>query len=96
MSGLFQKGQSGNPSGRPKIPEEIREMARAASPRALERAIELMGSADENVSLKAINTVLDRAYGKPATVMTGENGEGAASIVHEIRRVLVRPDTQNG
>jgi len=52
-------------------------MARAASVPAIQRAIELVGSNDENVALKAINTVLDRAWGKPvqATEISGPDGE---------------------
>jgi hypothetical protein len=83
----FQKGKSGNPSGRPKMDPEIREMARAASVGALRRAIELVDSKDENVALKAINTVLDRGWGKPAQAveMSGPNG-GAIEIVGKLQR----------
>src|SRR5215204_109129 len=52
--------------GRKPISEEVKELARAATPRAIKRQIELMESKDENVALKATNSILDRAFGKPA------------------------------
>src|SRR3954447_16402080 len=52
--------------GRKPISEEVKELARAATPRAIKRQIELMESKDENVALKATNSILDRALGKPA------------------------------
>src|SRR5918994_3965728 len=61
------KFQPGNKfGGRKPIPEDVKELARAATPRAIQRQIELMESEDENVALKATNAVLDRAFGKPA------------------------------
>jgi hypothetical protein len=39
-----------------------------------------MDSPDENVALKAISTVLDRGYGKPAQAVTGEDGEGPVAL----------------
>jgi hypothetical protein len=69
------KFQPGNTfGGRKPIPEEVKELALAATPRALERQIELMESKDENVSLKATNSILDRAFGKPAQTLNTEVG----------------------
>lgn len=73
----FVKGQSGNPGGRVPLPPEIRELARMAAPDALRRACELTKSGDENVALKAISLVLDRAYGKPAQPVDGDGNGGA-------------------
>jgi hypothetical protein len=62
----WKPGQSGNPAGRAKLPKEMVELAQAATPKAIRRAIALMEHEDGNIALKAVNTVLDRAYGKPA------------------------------
>lgn len=83
----FQPGQSGNPNGRPKIPAEVRELARGATVKALNRAIELIDSPDENVALKAVNTVLDRAWGKPTQPVDGDGEGGPIRNLVEVRFV---------
>lgn len=60
----FQPGQSGNPKGRAKVPNEVKRLAREASPRAMSRLVELIESDDERVAMMAAKEVLDRAYGK--------------------------------
>ena len=60
--------------GRKPISEEVKELARAATPRAIKRQIELMESKDENVALKATNSILDRAFGKPAQTVNTNLG----------------------
>ena len=61
----FQKGQSGNPNGRPKIDPEIKEILRAAAPDAARRLVELMDCEIEKIALQASIAVLDRVIGKP-------------------------------
>ena len=84
-STAFKPGQSGNPNGRPKIPPELREAAKAAAPEALQTAIDLMRDARVEPAdrLRAATIVLDRAYGKPvqSTEISGPQG---GAIQHEL------------
>lgn len=70
----FQKGKSGNPSGRPKVVAEVRQLARKHGPDALKRIVKLMNSPDERVGLAACQEIMNRAYGKPRQELTGEDG----------------------
>jgi hypothetical protein len=77
-----------NPGGRPKLPVEIREMAQAASPRALAKVIEHLNHEDARVSLRAAEILLDRGYGKCAIANPEGEHEQSLSIAEEHVRVL--------
>jgi len=64
----IQKGQVLNPGGRPKIPEDIKEAARAASPKAIQVLVSIMENEEANQGerIKAAIAILNRAYGTPA------------------------------
>jgi hypothetical protein len=72
----FQKGQSGNPGGRPKVLKDVQEVARSYTAEAMEKAAHLMRNAkSEMVQAKALEILLDRGWGKPPQHqhITGEN-----------------------
>lgn len=60
----WEKGQSGNPGGRPKAFREITDAARTASPEAIETLIRWMRSDKPQASIAACNALLDRGFGK--------------------------------
>lgn len=100
----FKKGQSRNPNGRAKKTEAVRnaeELAREASEQAVRKLIALMSSGDQNVELKAANSILDRGFGKPRQSVDVTNrdlvvealtdAELDAEIARERSRQLSRP-----
>ena len=63
--GGFQRGRSGNPGGRPKLPADIREAFKAKAPEALEVLTRYLQSADDRIAMMAAQAILDRGYGRP-------------------------------
>lgn len=73
----FAKGKSGNPAGRPKAAtlEEIRAIARRASPEMVEILLKIARSSEsDRAKAAAANAVLDRAYGRPAQMLADAEG----------------------
>src|SRR5215510_15973519 len=71
----FQKGQSGNPGGRPKVVAEVKELAREHTPEAIRTLVSIMNNPKlaPAARVSAANSLLDRGYGKPPQHITGEN-----------------------
>lgn len=66
--GTFQKGQSGNPGGRPKEIGHVRDLARAHTEDAIRTLVEIRGDlgAPPAARVAAAQALLDRAWGKPS------------------------------
>ena len=63
--GRFAPGASGNPGGRTRYEADAIEACEAALADSIDRLIELRDSEDENIALKAIAMITDRALGRP-------------------------------
>ena len=67
-TGKFIAGVSGNPSGRPKIPAEVKEILKAACPDAARELVKFIHHKRPNIAMWAITEILNRVYGKPETM----------------------------
>jgi hypothetical protein len=77
----FQKGESGNPGGRPKMPEELKAAMRGLADTAVKVLEDAMASKDERARILAANTVQDRGYGKATQPIIAEGVDmGAAHL----------------
>lgn len=62
--GRWKKGESGNPSGRPKDLPELRKLARSHGEHCIQRLFELSQDQNGKVAVAACSILLDRGYGK--------------------------------
>lgn len=78
----WKKGQSGNPSGRPKDPfrELIREKTNGGKA-LVEKALSLLKSEDEDIQLKAVHYLSDRGWGKASQPVEHSGEVGILDLI---------------
>jgi hypothetical protein len=74
----FQKGQSGNPGGRPKTSGPARQLARIYTVEAIETLVEIMrdNAANHTARVTAAQSLLDRGWGKPSQQLDHTSSDG--------------------
>lgn len=65
----FRPGQSGNPGGRPKDTDDVRQMAQRHTPEAITRLVAWMRSENPKASVTASLALIERGYGRPLQPM---------------------------
>lgn len=81
--GKFQKGQSGNPGGRPKALLDVIRLARQETEASLKTLAKIRDSEDAPAPARvaASTALLDRGWGKPTQPIDGDGQGGPIKTV---------------
>lgn len=75
-----------------KATRTLKELAREYTPQALKTLAQIMVASESDAArVAAANAILDRGYGKPSTVLTGDEDGGAIKTVSRIELIGVMP-----
>ena len=81
-TGRFQKGKSGNPGGRPKVPDNIKKALYELVPESIEIKRQILHDDTAPLDLKnrVADSILDRVYGKPGYAVEDASGDTLAKL----------------
>lgn len=88
--GKFVPGSSGNPSGRPALLKQLRDLAREHTEASVAKIVMLMHNAEsETVQLESAKELLNRAWGRPEQFIDlGVTVEHKSEMVERILALL--------
>ena len=91
----WTKGVSGNPGGRPKVLEEVRELARQYTETAMKALADIVGNerCPPAARVAAATAILDRGYGRAPQSLTVK-GSIEQHIIELVRKLDTLPETQ--
>ena len=94
----FKKGKSGNPGGRSRALRDVQELARDKSTDAINTLTAIMGdiAAPPAARVAAANSILDRAYGKPAQTVNANVKARAHREMSDGELMAVAAGAQDG
>jgi hypothetical protein len=79
--GRWAPGSSPNPSGRPRVVKDIRDLARQHSQAAIKTLVDIAENGKQEAArVSAASALLDRGYGRPTQPLAGDEDMGPIGV----------------
>lgn len=93
-NGHFAKGVSGNPGGRPAMPDDIKSLIKDLVPDSVRALHAAINGDDARLAVQAATVVLDRVYGRPHQSASIETNEQSGPQAHLTALIAMASGTQ--